>query len=142
MSRFCTENLIDSENRKFILRMTEMECPKTVSNVTVVEGIRFIPPYYFQFCYDLKIVNLLESLYKIGEFAFYHCKSLERINIPRKVVHIGESAFESCDNLQIVHLPPTLTEIRCRCFQYCGSLSKVVNTDALLKIGHKTEEVY
>ena len=33
---------MDQENHKFILRWIEMDCPKTVSNVTIVEGIRFI----------------------------------------------------------------------------------------------------
>ena len=140
MSGFLKENSMDWENHKIILRWIEMDCPKTVSNVTIVERIRFIPQFYFQFCYDLKIVNLPESLYKIVEYAFYFCKSLERINIPRKVVYIGNAAFESCDKLRYVQLPPTLREIQSRCLQRCESLIKVVNIDALLKIGERAFE--
>lgn len=63
------------------------------TEVTIPEGIKTIPEYFFSDCEKLKKVTLPESVETIGNSAFARCRNLKEINFPSNLKEIGENAF-------------------------------------------------
>ena len=84
----------------------------SLSNITIGENVKTIPPSAFHSCRGLTSVEIPNSVTSIGDYAFIHCTGLTRVTIPNSVTDIGEYAFYSsgsdlvefiCENLT----PPT-----------------------------------
>ncbi|MBQ9082826.1 MAG: leucine-rich repeat domain-containing protein, partial [Clostridia bacterium] len=54
-------------------------------------------------------VTIPEGVTEIGAWAFYRCERLERVTLPSTLKFIGERAFFGCDHLHHVYLPPGVT---------------------------------
>ena len=97
---------------------------KSLSQITVPEGVTFLPDGVFKSCNYLRSVILPSTLTKIGNDAFVN-SGITSITIPDSVTTIGSSAFSSCGNLRWAVLPTTLTTIGSNAFVSCGSLQSV-----------------
>lgn len=71
----------------------------------------------------------------IGAGAFDYCKNLKKINLPEGLTEIGESAFASCDSLWEIVLPSTLKHIRNNAFANCTILYRITVMDGIESIG-------
>ena len=94
-----------------------------------------IPEKCFQYCSNLKEVNINGSITEIGDSAFMKCTSLPEIRLPDSVSRIGKSAFESCELLSNVVLNDGLTEIGERAFMSCSEIKNVKLPDSIKKLG-------
>ena len=102
---------------------------KTITSVTVPDGVGEIEESAFENCTSLKSARLPNDLAKISRFLFLNCTSLENVNIPEKVTNIGTGAFLSCRKLIYVRLPKTLEKISSSAFSDCVALSVSVPSE-------------
>lgn len=65
---------------------------KTLTSVSLSEGIDSIAPSAFEECVNLKSLNL-GSVKGIAEKAFYRCKQLTEIRLPGSLIRVGNEAF-------------------------------------------------
>ena len=77
-----------------------------LKEVTIPEGITYIPFALFGFCYNLERVTLPSTLKTIDVGAFQYCGSLQRIAIPAKVSAIDSTAFSGCTGLMQIEVDP------------------------------------
>lgn len=84
---------------------------KTITHVTLPEGMTEIAPMAFYKCSALESVTLPDSLVRIGSHAFESCKALPEIALPDGLQTIGKHAFNGCDLLTWIHIPASVTEI-------------------------------
>ncbi len=77
-------------------------CFKNVKKVTFSENSKLsrIEREAFQGNYELKSINLPESLEFIGSYAFSSCEALKEIVIPEKCTKFGPGAFKGCTSLE------------------------------------------
>ncbi len=73
-----------------------------IDTLIISSGVEMIGRDAFNYCYNLKAVELPSTLKTIGDNAFYDCYNLKRIELPSSLDSIGNQAFFSCDNLAIV----------------------------------------
>ncbi len=83
---------------------TEYSGDITIPASVTYEGntyqVNAIGNYAFYYCYNLKSINIPNSVTTIGSEAFYYC-GLTSITIPNSVTNIGNGAFH-CGNLSSV----------------------------------------
>lgn len=99
------------------------ECTNLVP-VTMPDGVTSIGRGAFQSCTSLRSVNMPESVKNIGEYAFMN-SGLTKLDIPDSVDVIGEGAFKDCISLTCVELPKNLTVINSHLFSGCTALTSV-----------------
>lgn len=73
--------------------------------VTVDEGTKGIAGYAFCWQYNLKEIQLPDTLTNIGDYAFYGCESMKEIHIPQSVTEIGEYALGYLDDMSNIKVP-------------------------------------
>ena len=73
-----------------------------VDTLIIADGVETIGKNAFQYCYNLKNVELPSTIKIIADQAFNNCDALKRIELPSSLDSIGYDAFYSCDNLMIV----------------------------------------
>ncbi|BDC96666.1 leucine-rich repeat domain-containing protein [Treponema saccharophilum] len=102
------------------------ECTdKSVTSVTIPEGVTEIGGCAFKGCESLASVEIPSSVTAIGKQAFRDCKSLSSVVIPSSVTVIGDFAFNGCKSLSSVLIPSSVRKIGDRAFEGCESLSSV-----------------
>lgn len=72
-----------------LLKATDLDSVKMITDVTVKPGTRIIDDSIFYWHEELQSVSLPDSLEKIGSEAFAHCSSLKFLTIPASVTEIG-----------------------------------------------------
>lgn len=75
-----------------------------IETITLETGIKQIGSYTFQYCYNLKSVNILGEITSIGNEAFEYCTSLESITIPPSLTYIGMESFDNCTSLKSMYI--------------------------------------
>ena len=73
--------------------------------VTVDEGTKGIAGHAFFWQYNLKEIQLPDTLTNIGDYAFYACESMKEIHIPQSVTEIGEYALGYLDDRSAIKVP-------------------------------------
>lgn len=99
-----------------------------ISDITtrIVEaGTRHIASLTFRKCKTLSSVTLPEGLLTIGDAAFSFCSSLRHIQVPASVEHIGIAAFckSGLVTIQFCGVPKM---IEADIFEGCGQLKEIV----------------
>ncbi|MBQ7145176.1 MAG: leucine-rich repeat protein [Lachnospiraceae bacterium] len=107
----------------------------SVEILTFEEGTTQIPGHAAAHAFNLKKVNIPDSVTEIGWLAFYGCSALEGIKIADSVTTIGEAAFEGCSALTDIVLPDSLTTIDGGVFRECISLKTINIPDSVTSIG-------
>ncbi len=104
-------SILKSEADKEIMNIFAMN--SNLKDITISEGITFIPQGMFLQCLSIKsvlpheseksegVVVLPSTIKSIGQTAFNGCKELDTVIIPNSVTSIGVSAFINCSNLII-----------------------------------------
>ena len=100
------------------------ESNKTITSVTIPEGVQEIRKYAFYNCEKLESVTLPESLKYIREFAFYGDKNLKGVDLKKDTIVIGANAFRGCTSLESIDLSKVYA-IGDSAFRGCTSLTSV-----------------
>lgn len=92
-------------------------------------------PGIFEYCPNLKKINIPESVTYIAPASFRNCSSLESIKIPNNLTELEYRVFDGCSNLKEVIIPKGVTEINYEAFSGCTSLQEVRLPEGLTSIG-------
>jgi len=98
----------------------------SLRSVEIPEGIRAIPPCFFEECTSLDSIVLPSSITNVGHTAFSQCSSLTSIVIPEGVAVLEQGAFGACTSLKTIELPKSITRIEYSCFESCTALESIV----------------
>ncbi len=140
---------------------------KTLTSVTIGDGITTIGDFAFAGCDALQSVTIGKDVTYIGEMAF-SCASLQNVTvdalntkyhakgnclietesntlilgssnsiIPNYVVAIGEKAFYNCDSLVNITIPSGVTTIKDEAFYGCEALTSVIMANGVTSIGDR-----
>lgn len=84
-------------------------CPY-LQSVILPEGLTRVPTFMFLQCYNLKSIDIPESVTAVGDGAFMET-GLESVVIPPRCRNIEGNCFSGCLELAAVHLPTGLRTI-------------------------------
>lgn len=111
------------------------EFRKTITRITLPEGLKKIGESAFCDLISLESVNIPESVRSIGEYAFRDCVSLKTIIVPDGVKDIDANAFSMQHGrgaLEYVRLPRTLGYFNEDCKRWRVYLFHAVNCPDLV----------
>lgn len=91
-----------------------------------ISGVTEIPAYAFNYCSNLRRVELPAGIVRIGRGAFAWCTRLETVDLPASLRDLANDAFAYCMSLRHVAIPDGVTHIGSNCFSYCKSMSSIV----------------
>ncbi len=141
-------------------------CRRSLTSITLPEGLKTIGNEAFQECKSLTSITLPKSLTNIGRNPFYglrlrinnlsphfyieddvlftadkthlisYCSSETTYSVPCTVKTIGEIAFSGCDSLTSITLPKGLKTIGNDAFWQCSSLISITLPEGLKTIGN------
>lgn len=99
-----------------------------------ISGATEIPAYAFNYCSNLRRVELAAGVVKVGRGAFAWCTRLEKVNLPASLRDLANDAFAYCMSLRDVRIPDGVTHIGSNCFSYCKSLTGIVLPSAVREL--------
>ncbi len=111
---------------------------RSVTSVTIPEGVTNICRGAFKDCRSLKNITIPASVNSIGAEAFYQCSSLTNVTLPNGITSIEMSAFSSCKNLKSINIPNSVTSIGQAAFAGCESLESITIPDGVKRIEKST----
>lgn len=85
--------------------------------------INSISEHLFKYVYNLKKIDIPDTVVKIGKGAFYACENLKSITIPEGIETIEKETFADCKRLETIKFPDTLKTIEVRAFYGCSNLT-------------------
>ena len=96
-----------------------------IKSVDIPNSVTFIEHGAFYECTGLESVSLSVSLKEIGSGAFRNAESLGHVEFPEGIVTIHQVAFSGCKKLTFDSLPESLEFIGASAFKDCDSLETV-----------------
>ena len=110
--------------------------PKSITSISIPDGITKIKNYAFSYHDSLTKVTIPDSVKAIGQLAFYDCKNLTDVTLPDGLRRIGDSAFGGCAKLTSISIPDSVTTIGEQAFA-ATDLTSVVIPNKIRKLnGH------
>ena len=79
----------------------------------------------FMFCRSLTDVSVAEGIEKLPGSLFSGCSVLIGAELPESLVKLGNQVFQNCSSLQTIVLPAALSEMGTNVFDGCSSLAGV-----------------
>jgi Bacterial Ig-like domain (group 4). len=104
---------------------TLIECPRSITSVSIPENVTRIGDSAFQGCSKLTGITLPQSITSIGDSTFGGCSALTGITLPQSVISIGDRAFDYCTALTGITLPQSVTSIGDCAFSSCLFLTGI-----------------
>ena len=98
---------------------------KSLTKVTLSEGITNIGDDAFKGCTALKTAVLPDGLQSVGMWAFMSCISLTEITLPDSLWSLGRYAFDSCTSLTSINVPARVWDVCPDSFDRCRSLTSI-----------------
>lgn len=75
-------------------------------------GITKIPDWAFEYCHNLKKVNITEGVTTLGEYCFYLADGIEEVTLPSTITEISDRAFRLASGIKTFKIlattPPTI----------------------------------
>ena len=113
------------KDRHFFKTITEITLPNGITeigemafdechalrSVNIPEGVTEIKNHTFADCFALESIVIPSSVKTIGDFAFFGCESLKTLVVPEGVEMIGKLATCQCRALETVELPRSLKAV-------------------------------
>lgn len=85
--------------------------------------------------YDVKIMELPDSIERLNIGEFCNCRNLQRIRMPRYLKIIKQETFKNCISLKNMIIPGNVTQIASRAFQGCSALEELKLSARLEELG-------
>lgn len=112
-----------------------------LNSVNIPDGVSKIGESAFCGCIMIKSINFPDTLRTIGNYALFKCNSLQSLIIPEGVIEIGLAAFANCILLETVELPASVNEIKSdKRLYYKGCLDGSYKASAIVPKGSYAEE--
>ena len=92
-------------------------------------------PGVFQYCPNLKKINIPENVTYIAPASFRNCSSLESITLPNNLTSIEYELFKGCSKLKNINWGNSIKEIGLYAFVNCTSLEEVVMPNHITVMG-------
>ncbi len=110
---------------------------RTLTSVTIEEGITTVGTSAFDGCELLKTVSLPASVTTLKNNVFSGCYLLESVTFGQngKLTDIGDAAFASCKSLTSIALPSGVESIGRQAFSKCESLTGILLPDTVGSLG-------
>lgn len=129
---------------------------RSLTSVTIPEGITTIGQCAFEYCEALTSVNIPNSVTSIGNWAFCDCtglpvidnlryadtylvgaakKSLSTYTIRESTKWIGDKAFRDCNELTSITIPSNVIAIASTAFANCSALTSIIIPNSVISIG-------
>ena len=96
-----------------------------LTEINIPKSVEFIGWHAFEDCSSLKKIVIPDGIESILSGTFNGCSSLTDIEIPDSVTSIGDNAFNNCSSLTSIKLPDDITSIEYHAFSYCESLQTI-----------------
>ncbi len=103
------------------------------TEVVLGDGTTSIGSYAFSNCYQLKEINIPNSVSKLRTGTFSGCRNLTEITLPDSVTVLDNSVFAGCEKLAIIHLPAEMTSIGNSCFSGTA-ITEITIPDGITKL--------
>ena len=108
---------------KFIEGLAFTDCIK-IKKIIIPESVEYLGLYTFSGCSSLESITLKNNkLKQIEQGTFEGCYNLRNIEIPDSVNKIKLNAFDSCNNLGRIDIPNSVKEIEKNEFKDCNKLT-------------------
>ena len=109
---------------------------KSLSSVTIGNGVTRIEDRTFAGLTRLTSVTIGNSVTIIGDYAFSGCTNLTNVTIPNSVTNIGYRAFLYCSGLTSVTIGNGVTSLGDWAFYDCYNLTNVTIGNSVTSIGY------
>lgn len=96
-----------------------------IKSVEIPEGCIFIRNSAFSVCEKLSDIVIPQTMEYIDHYEFSYCNSIESILIPDNVFYLGKYVFTCCMNLKEVELGNGITKLRDGLFESAEKLNAV-----------------
>lgn len=116
---------------KYIGAETSVDIPSEIDGYTVSQ----IGQGSFKGCFNIKQVEIPDTVKNVCDYAFDDCTALTSINIPSSIKSIGNSAFFDCTRLKSVTFSENLESIGEGAFYNCSALESLSLPDSLNLVG-------
>lgn len=111
-----------------------VDCKYNLESAIIEQGTVGIADSMFSINYQLKSVEIPDSVKYIGSEVFLYCNKLEDLTLPTSLVTIGERSFEECSNLKEINLPDSVISIGSKAFYNCKSATNLKLSNSLTTI--------
>lgn len=98
---------------------------KSITTVSIPEGINEIGEYSFQNCEKLEVVEIPRGVTKVSYCAFDACKALKSVTFPEGLKEIRAQAFQHCESLTAIEIPESVEKVYSGAFNWCKSLKSI-----------------
>lgn len=124
------DGILYSKSSKTIIRYPPA---KIDISFQIPSTVKYIAPYAFHSCSNIKELFLPDSLVDIGEEAFRMC-DFDHLLIPDNTESIGDCAFSLCNDIKSIKLPYKVKKVGSKAFEYCSNLEKFIYQNDELEI--------
>lgn len=108
---------------------------KNIEKIVWEPGITEIPDYAFSSFYNLKEVDIPDTVVKIGRGAFQNCSSLESVVLPKNISELPNNIFLQCKNLEKIIIPEKVLKIGDQAF-FATNIKDVIIPKSVVTIGN------
>jgi hypothetical protein len=129
MCNGCIENHVSLQKivlppRQEIIGANTFKRCKTLANITINKGVRYIGDLCFEGYLGMHSINLCNGIEHMGCYIFLMCLSLTAIVIPGSVTIVRPGYFSQCSQLKEVtfNKGSKIKKIDCSTFEDCTSL--------------------
>lgn len=98
---------------------------KVGANIHFSDDLLEIGNFAFDYCSNIGIKSLPDSVTRIGENAFYNSTKLPLESLPSSLTSLGSNAFYNCTNMTVKSIPAGVTQIDIATFRNCRSLTEM-----------------
>lgn len=127
-----------------------------LKHIELPESLQRIEDQTFQYCTQLKSIDIPDNVEYIGQYAFAY-SAIETFTAPAKLTEIGNYMFFYCSSLKTATLHDNIKAITYGAFNYCSGLTELtlpagletISLDALggtsvaeLRIPHTVRDIY
>ena len=103
----------------------------------IEDGVTHIGDGTFANDWNLRSLDIPDSVKAIGIYAFYDTGLTGEIVLPEGLTYLGEGVFSECSLLTTVDVPDLVTSIGDRTFYKCTALESVTLGDSIKSIGYE-----
>ncbi len=113
--------------------------------MAIPDGVKTIGGQVFHSCEKLRKVTMTDSVEvlgvgSLGEGVFGYCTALESVTLSNKLTKINKKTFQSCKSLKEIKLPSGIKTIGEDAFLSCTNLENINLPDGLETIGYQAFE--
>lgn len=107
---------------------------KNLKYIEIEDGLTVLGVSMFDGCENLEEINIPDSIKYLPNGIFNFCKSLKHVKLSSNLTSIGNLAFYMCDSLESIELPASLIGIQDNTFTFCIYLSSVTIPEGVVAI--------